>query len=95
MANPPLDGPDIYALKNFKPNCAFCNQSMPLNDTVKKQYIQALKVIETLSMVEHSPKKALEEIYEIAHSLVGECENPHFNWQNKARNLQEEIKIKE
>lgn len=46
---------------------------------------QALQLIEHLTRVEASEDRevTLENIYEIAHISICECQNPHNDWKEK------------
>lgn len=65
-----------------------------MSKTFKKvspiKYREVLSTIERICMIKNSDEKneALNDIYMIAHSFVGSCDNPHLDWRKK----QEEIK---
>lgn len=64
-----------------------------MSKTFKKvspiRYRQVLATIEKIAMINNEDEKSkpLSDIYMIAHSFVGKCDNPHEDW----RTFQEEI----
>ena len=54
----------------------------------------ALRTIMKIAMInnEDEKNKVLTDIYIIAHSHIGDCDNPHEDWIKEANKIEEELK---
>jgi len=59
---------------------------------VKDPKVKALRVIDMLTCNdEYENNKLLSDIYKVAHSASGICDNEHEEWQKETRELYEAL----
>ena len=55
---------------------------------------EALRTIEKIAMINNEDEKniALNDIYMISHSFIGDCDNPHEDWKQFADEMEKKLK---
>ena len=59
-----------------------------------KQSLQALRTIEKIAVLNNEDEKnlVLSDIYRIAHSSIGDCNNPHSDWRDFSDEMENKLK---
>ena len=58
------------------------------------KYKEILETIEKIAIInnEDEKNKVLSDIYIIAHTFAGSCENPHSDWEELYEKIKKELK---